>query len=353
KNRSEISIAEKILLETKLKKNATLQVLNNLESQIKNRQSLLNNLTLDIAQVDSQLHTANEEIVAITNELNTMKRKYAALMVDGYKAHRNHSKIQFIFSARSFNDIVRRINYLKRLAVYRKLQLDLIQNKKEENSTKIYALQGLKDEKVSKLKNREVEAQRLVDDQSAKEVLVKQLRDKEGELTLEIQRKKTQADALERAIKAAIIESDGSLEVAGSTSSFENSMGSLAWPVANGFITERFGIHKHAELRNITTQNNGINISTNPGSIVTPVFAGTVSMIVQVPGLKNSVLVKHGSYYTVYANLEEYFVKTGDVVTATTQLGRVVKNNEGITEVHFELWKGTDKLDPEIWLGQR
>ena len=67
----------------------------------------------------------------------------------------------------------------------------------------------------------------------------------------------------------------------------------------------------------------------------------------------NTVLVKHGDYFTVYSNLEEVFVSKGDVIKTGTELGVIHTNEEGKTEMHFEVWKGNEKQDPEAWLRRK
>jgi murein hydrolase activator len=69
-----------------------------------------------------------------------------------------------------------------------------------------------------------------------------------------------------------------------------------------------------------------------------------------VPGMQTSVLIRHGSYYTVYANLSEVTCIQGEKVSPSAVIGRVGKNQENISELHFEIWKGVTKLNPESWI---
>jgi len=135
-------------------------------------------------------------------------------------------------------------------------------------------------------------------------------------------------------------------------SSFDKNKGKMPWPVSYGRISQKFGKHKHPKLKNITTENNGINIATKNNQSIKCVFDGKVSAVLQIPGMKNSVLIKHGSYYTVYANLDEVFVVKEETLKRGEALGRVKEGDNGITEFHFEIWKGSNKLNPEPWLNK-
>ncbi len=360
RNKNDIELTRSILKETQNRKVASLQLLNVYQKQIYNRKSLIQGITNEVQSLDEDIEIAREEISAITKELTDMKSEFGGLIEDGYKAQKNHSKILFLFSSGSFNQMMKRLNYLRKLLDYRKLQLELIIKKKEENSTKVNALIQKKNAKLVLLRDREDEQNSLVSDQLREEQMIDELKNKEEDLLVTLRLKQRQANELDRMISAVIErEKNAPSEPVAATpgqissANFSENRGRLPWPVRNGYISEVFGIHRHAELKNITTENNGINIATTPGSEVFPIFLGTVVAIMEVPGLKNSVLLKHNGYYSVYANLEEVFIERGDDVQANNRIGRVVKNEEGLAELHLEVWKGTVKLDPERWLQRR
>lgn len=357
KNKREIALTREILKETQNQKVASLQLLNVYQRQIEQRKSLIGGISNEVSSLEGEIEIARQEISAITNELNEMKEDFSQLVTDGYKARKNYSQILFLFSSNSFNDILKRMNYLRKLLDYRKLQLELIIRKQQENSAKINALIHKKNEKLILLNRREEEQNDLINDQDREEQIIRELKEKESDLALKLRNKQQQAQQLDKLVMDAIereknVDKSGTA-VAAVKGDFGRNVGKLSWPVKSGYISEGFGVHKHQELKNITTENNGINIATSPGSEIFPVFAGTVSAIMEVPGLKTSLLIKHEGYYTVYANLEEVFVKRGQAVGTATRIGRVVKNNEGLAELHFEVWKGSDKLNPENWLAPR
>jgi septal ring factor EnvC (AmiA/AmiB activator) len=97
--------------------------------------------------------------------------------------------------------------------------------------------------------------------------------------------------------------------------------------------------------------NNGIDIKTQPGASVRTIFEGTVKAVLFNPAFQKAVLINHGEYFSVYSNLESVNVKIGDKVSTKQVIGKVYTNTEeGKSEVHLEIWKSTDKLNPETWL---
>ncbi|HRO42362.1 MAG TPA: hypothetical protein PL009_05980, partial [Flavipsychrobacter sp.] len=66
-------------------------------------------------------------------------------------------------------------------------------------------------------------------------------------------------------------------EVAALSANFESNRGKLPWPVEKGFISQSFGKYRHPVEEKVMLENNGVDITTNPGMSVRSVFAGVVS----------------------------------------------------------------------------
>ena len=128
----------------------------------------------------------------------------------------------------------------------------------------------------------------------------------------------------------------------------------MPWPVERGVITGRFGIHAHAVLKTVQVKNNGIDISTSPGTRARAVFGGEVSRVFGISGGNMAVIIRHGNYLTVYSNLKDVLVKAGDNLKIKQNLGTVFtdENDEGKTILKFQIWKESQKLDPELWLSK-
>jgi len=135
------------------------------------------------------------------------------------------------------------------------------------------------------------------------------------------------------------------------SSDFSNNRGRLPWPVSRGQIVGRFGTHPHPILSNIEVNNDGIDIATNRGSNAKAVFDGEVSSIISIPGGNRSVLLRHGTYYTLYNNLSFVSVAKGDKVKRGQDLGRIYTDEDGNTILNFQVRTGSVKQNPESWLG--
>jgi len=134
------------------------------------------------------------------------------------------------------------------------------------------------------------------------------------------------------------------------SANFDTAFGSLPWPVRNGVIAQRFGSVEDKDLKIVTT-NNGIDFSVPSNTQVRAVSGGKVVQIAFLPTFGNIVIIRHPkSYLTVYANLGQLQVTKGDIITSQQLIGMSGKMAEGGSVVHFEIWKGRVKQNPQKWL---
>ena len=191
---------------------------------------------------------------------------------------------------------------------------------------------------------------------------------KEKDIRAQIQKKKEQAEKLRKAIEKVIdaeIKKSNAISKTDSkkivltpeekelSDNFESNRGKLPWPLAEGVITESFGTHDHPDLPGIKINNNGVDIGTNKGANVRAVFNGTVVAVASVGGLEGKVIIiKHGEYLSVYSNIEEAFVKSGDKIKTKQSIGKVLTDDNSATELHFEIWKGQSMMNPESWIAK-
>ena len=135
---------------------------------------------------------------------------------------------------------------------------------------------------------------------------------------------------------------------------FERNRGRLPWPTSNGFIRGHFGIQQHPVLTHVTTNNKGIYIQTPSGSNARAVYDGIVTQRFSIPGSNNAVIIQHGNFRTVYANLTQIFVKEGDKVSAKQAIGRIYTDDENgnKTELYFQVWKDRNLQNPENWISR-
>lgn len=134
-------------------------------------------------------------------------------------------------------------------------------------------------------------------------------------------------------------------------SNFVENKGKLLFPVQKGDITHFFGKRPHPVFKNIIEDNIGIKISVPKGSVAKCVFPGEVSKVFMEGGTKN-VMVRHGSYFTIYSNLSSTNVATGQKVSAGTIVGTVAEDYDGTYTLDFQIWNGTTPVDPLNWVSR-
>lgn len=135
--------------------------------------------------------------------------------------------------------------------------------------------------------------------------------------------------------------------------SFEKNKGLMPMPITGPYvIVGRFGVHNVAGLKNVQLDNKGIDIKGQAGAQARAIFQGEVSSIFSLGGM-HGVLVRHGSYISVYCNLSSVSVRVGQKLKARDIIGRVGQDGDGNIVLQFQLRKETAKLNPESWLSRR
>jgi len=132
-------------------------------------------------------------------------------------------------------------------------------------------------------------------------------------------------------------------------SNFADNKGRIGFPVEKGTVTHRFGRQPHPIFKNIVEENIGIKIAVSPGTKARCVFPGVVSSIQSINGSR-TVVVKHGSYFTVYSNLANTLVKANQQVSAGTLIGEVGSDFDESITLDFQIWNGTNPVDPLGWV---
>ncbi|MEQ9468648.1 MAG: peptidoglycan DD-metalloendopeptidase family protein [Ekhidna sp.] len=358
-NLRKIAEAERILNETADEKKATLGQLQALNQQINARESLIRSIGSEIKILDSEISDLRIVVNSLQNDLKHLKEEYAEQIYSSYKANRGNSKLMFLFSAQNFNQLLQRLKYLEQYADARRLQAEQIEVVAKELSEQRSRVEAKRTEQQTLLNQQVRESRKLASSKKKQSELVAQLTKKERELRKEVEDRKA-ANARLNTLIAKIIEDEvrksstaSTAEAASSaelTRLFESKKNSLTWPVGSGFISSKFGKQPHPVLKRITVVNDGVGIQTEKDSPVKAVFDGEVTLIGTIQGKNNIVVIRHGDYLTVYARLKTINVKKGQRVKANDIIGEVFTDRDGISELEFQVYKGTTKLNPENWL---
>ncbi len=354
-----IKEVEKILNETAAKKTNTLGELSALNQRIIEQENLISSIKKEINLLNSEIGENNDIIQVLDDDLKKLKKEYGAMLFAAQKANNSSTRLTFLFSAHSFDQLVMRLRYMEQYGETRKLQAELIGQVQGELGSQIKQIESKREEKNLLLGQGVAENRNLVSLKKKQFSLVKALEKEEKTLKLDLESTKKALTLLDRKIndiikeemerEALALKGSKSVSVALS-SSFEENKNKLPWPVSTGFISQPFGRQNHPVLKGIVMQNDGVNIQTKSNEKVKSVFEGEVRRIAFIPTLGSTVIINHGEYYSVYTGLKEVYVKTGQRVTTNQEIGQVISNNDGISELRFQIRKQTTALDPQAWL---
>ena len=379
----EIEVANGILKKTQKDKELTLSQVRALDKKVKAREELIRTVQAQITNSDREIRRQKNEIARLDGEIKTLKEKYAGMIREAQKRGTPSSALAFVFASDDLQQALKRLYFLRQYSGFRQTQVEEIKALQAEKAKAITAIEAEQGRKRQLLGQEVAQKQELVAEKSEQEAAVAKLKKKESQIATDIKKKRSELQKLEKQIqkiiqdelkrqreaarKQAEAQNPGSTTQAGSSSTsfaltpegaalakdFASNKGKLPWPVERGIITQNFGENPVPGTSGVTIKNPGVDIGTPSKSGVRAVFNGEVSTVVRIPGANRVVLIRHGNYFTVYSNLDEVYVKTGDKVTTKQSIGRVAADPEtGESTLHFELWMDTNNQDPKPWLGR-
>jgi septal ring factor EnvC (AmiA/AmiB activator) len=358
-NLEKIKETEKILSETSTKKTNSIGELNAVKQRIHQQEQLITSIKGEMNILDSEIGENNDIIRALEEDLRRLKKEYAAMLFAAQKANNSTTRLTFLFSAESFDQLIMRLRYMEQYSETRKLQADQIIKVAEALGGQVREIEVRRTEKNKLLTEEEKENESLDNLRKKQNSIVRSLEKEEKKLKKDLVATKKAVAELDKLIEEIIREeaaraarsSKKTTEaVVALSSSFEQNKNKFPWPVSSGFVSQKFGRQNHPVLKGIIINNNGVNIQTREDEKVKCIFEGEVSRIAFIQTMGNTVIIKHGDYLTVYAGLKEVFVRSGQKVNTNQEIGKVFSNSEGVSELRFQIFKNTTALDPQIWL---
>jgi septal ring factor EnvC (AmiA/AmiB activator) len=406
----ELDALNNLLEQTKKNKKSSLAQLALIRNKIAKRTSLINGIAKQVKVLDAAIQSNQQDVKRLNNELDTLKYRYAKSIVFAYQSRSGYEYLNFLFSAGSFNDAVKRITYLKSYRQNREAQALSIGLSEQNLKSKITILSENKEDRMKTLSAQTVQLKVLQDDRKEQDKVVKQLKNKEQEITTQVRQKEAQRRKMQAAIAAVIKREmqeavkrenerlaklkaannannkttaatdekaktnanigkvEGGLKSTTSNRpysaletteegretsiSFENNKGGLPWPVATGIVNIHFGVESIPGTK-LDRKSDGIELAVPKGTAVKSVANGTVVYVGDVNGDK-TVLIKHGKYFTAFSCLSSASVSNGQEVKAGTVIGRSGFNLDGEGAVLFSICnEKAVYFDPENWLKAR
>lgn len=410
----EIQNTTLLLDNTKKSAETLLNRINLLSQQMQSRGQVILLLNQEIKAIDDEEVKIEKSITALEADLKVQQKAYAKAVEGVAYRKQNKSKLLFILSGKSLSESLRRMKYLRDYSLWRENQAKTIKSNQTELNEKREILIKTRASKQILLASRKQEQLKLEEEEKNHKIEVEEASKKQTELQDIINKKQQQANNLNNEIQKLIAEEVARQErearrlaleqekkrkekerkereerekrernkkkkdnnknnVAKKesvepkeesttktyvtkenvqlSSNFASNKGRLPMPISGSYkIVGKFGVHKHDRWK-VTTNSNGIDIQGNPGAQAKAVFEGEVSRVVAFPGFNNCIIIRHGGYYTFYGNIKNVTVKQGQTVSTGQTLGTIFTDPDTNSAVlHFQLWKGTTKLNPELWL---
>ena len=368
-----------------------------LDNQIGLQQASIDSLNKDIVLLDAKIDTLSSQLTALQRELEIKKKRYAKAMVYMRKNKSVQNKLMFIFSANNFTQMMRRLRYMKEYSTFQKAQGELLKEKQLEVKRKQNELLSAKTQKESTLHiveerksslqtmktNCQTQVNYLNKNISTVQQQIKAYQQREAALNAEIDRiiqaeieaaRRAEAERrrkAEEARKKAESKSNNAkttekerkeerseveawkADTAADTklsNNFVSNKGRLPMPVTGSYsIVGHYGIYNVAGLKGVTLNNSGIDIRGQQGCSARAVFDGVVSQVFNYGGVF-TVMLRHGSYISVYSGLSSSSVRKDQKVKALDNLGAVAKDSDGHYTLQFQLRNGSSRLNPEQWV---
>ena len=354
----EIDLIDKQLATNRDKRQESLNTLILTRRKLNARKELISQLDDDLRGYDMSIESTDRLIHRLNARLDTLMEYHAGLIRGAYKTRDTQVWLIYILSSKDISQGLRRWSYLKNISASVREQALQIEDTRAQLQTENQRLSELKARSVNTRQEREKEREILSEEERKMNNMVIQLSKEEKTMKKQLEQMQKEVERLNKEIERILAEavrqqqSDKGQSVDYALSAkFGENKGKLPWPVKGGIVIQKFGQTYHPVFKQLKMPyNNGINISAAAGSNASAVFDGVVKQILVMPGYDQCVLVQHGEYFTFYCKLRQVFVKRGDTVSTGDRIGQISLNDDGNAELHFQLWKGTEKQNPENWL---
>ncbi len=376
--KTEINNLEKELASKSAAQKKSFNAVENLNKQSFLINKVLGEIRSEIREKDEEIKIIEKNIAKTESEIKILQDNYAKYVKAIYKKGQ-YNELESLLDASSLQQAIMRTYYLQVFAKQREQDLSQLKNKKYELDESKALLKKERNEKLELAKAKDDERKILAQKLNEKKIALKSIEKNKNELKKLLAAKKESQKKIEQLIiqlvekenaksneqfastdktsteKNKIKEENVSYEYDLSTSSFASFAelkGKMTWPLHKGRIIRKFGENKHKSLNTITL-NYGVDIKADKDKNVYCVGEGVIAAIDWLPGYGNVIIISHrNEYRTVYGHVSEIFVSEGDKIEAGTVLALVDESVDGYV-LHFEIWEGRDKQNPELWLGKK
>ena len=369
----QIARQEKILTSTENDITSQVKNLNIITARLKERTTMLDKTRSEIRALDRESTRLEKEITQLEKDHEQCRERYADAC--RFYQHQNASfnPLTFILATESFHEMSRRARYVSEYSNSLREMADEISQKRDTLEDRKAQIEMLRTEKQELQKVQQQNEEEARKEEQQQKALVNQLKNKRSNLKKEIAAHQKKMDELskeiDRQIQLAISKEKEKSSQTGTTAntpavitakpqddvklsgSFESNKGKLPMPITGAYlVVGEYGVQNVAGMKDVKQKNLGIDIQGREGAQARAVFDGTVSSIFQHGKGMIGVIIRHGSYMSVYCNLSETRLKNGDSVKTSDIVGNIQVSEDGNPVLHFQLHKESTRLNPTDWI---
>lgn len=409
---SKIKESERQLKTTKKSVQAQLSTLMEINSQITEKKNYVAGIQQQVDTMARKVAVLEQELARLQKDLDVCKARFQKGAMYMYRNKMMQNKLMFIFSAKSFRQMYKRMRYMLEYTKYQRAQGLIIKEKEEAVKKKREEVVSAKTEKErlaaqgraeqKQLEGKQVERQKVVDELNKKskqlqsaiaenkkknanlnakidQLIQEEIRRQEAKRKAEEAKRKAEEERRKAAEAAAAQGKKGGKGGKGKgkaepyvngnagsgesfrpadnadrqlSNNFASNKGRLPVPITGPYrITGRYGQNAIEGLSGVSIPNNGTNYTGQAGAQARAVFDGEVTAVFSYGGMTN-VIIRHGSYMSVYCNLSGVSVRKGQKVSTRQTIGTVARDASGGYTLQFQLRKETSKLNPEGWIAR-
>ncbi len=354
---------------------ASANQINLIKKRINERNNLINNINKQMGMLDRQITKTEDSLRVVRGQIDSMKNEYAKVVRTLYGLRQNLNSTTLVLDNEAYNYSYLKLKYFNEYSRYRKHQATAIRRREVQFQDMSLDLQRQRKEKSSLLSQEKKQKDALAREQNQQQQKLQKSQQDEKSLKQQIAKKEKQKQQLQNQIqqlinaevsKTASASTGSSSSGKGSTKTstteksggkvysdaasadFVQNKGRLAWPVYYRSVSREYGLYTHSSGGQ--NRNYGIDLNCAAGATVSAVFNGTVARVFTAPNGSKGVIIRHGSYMTVYAGLGTVSVSQGTKVTTRQAIGTVYSSGEETSEFSFQVWCGHDSLNPRHWL---
>lgn len=352
--------------------NAQIQAL---DKKIKERTRLINNINGQVKHLNVQISQTQDSIQTVHSQIDSLKKEYGRVIRVLYNERNNITPEVLLLNPVEYNHTYLRNKYFREYSRYRRHQAQVIKEKEQQLENMTLDLQRQQNEQNTLLAQEKKNKEALTAEQQQKKKSANASKQKEKTLASQVAQKEKQKKQLQQQIqriineeiaKARKAEAEAARKAAEKnkesnapnpststsntalSSDFASNKGNLSWPVYYKSISREYGRYTHSSGGE--NMNNGIDMTTAPGAAVFAIFNGKVTRVFTCPNGTKGIIVRHGEYMSVYANLGTVLVSEGTNVKTKQTIGAVYISPDGTSEFSFQLWKGQQSQNPRNWL---